>query len=1146
MLPRPKNKPDPCHCQRLTLLREKLMTITIAPNRMTALASAPSARTTSSSRTRKANAASVTSTTGVTSSAAVAVDGITSTDAFDGGKSSLAEGRASSLAPSHHARSQRREQAQRSHPQRIEAASGPAPQPPLVMASSSAELADAAQPSQAVVSQHTAAQDLLAATVSEQAARVDGLAPLDQGVPQLLSSAPAAAASASSATVTPGPQPILPALPSLTPAVAATPSQSVPCPPSTPATPCPSPTPYQAPCWSTDLVPLAEAFPPDVKITLSDCVPVPVSSLVPSKDVPGFASVPVPKPAPAVTPVVPPEPAPISAPVPAVAPAVSLAVTPASSPVSAPPVAAPSLYVAPLAAVYVPAPEEPAIPDSNFRSLRDDDNAFHLNGGRTINFAPNQIKALNSQPGCLIGTDGNDLLDPNLGTSNSSVNAQAGPFRRLAGGGGDDVINGSKGDDILWGGDGKDLLWGKEGDDQLYGENGDDQLIGGDGNDLLSGGAGADRIFAGLGNDRIWGGDGDDELYGNDLRAGVTKGLEPGQTDDDQIVGGAGNDSISGGLGNDQLWGGIGNDSLYGDEGDDKLYGDEGNDRLYGGAGNDVLQGGDGDDVLYGDYMRAYAAATNDIGGDDLIYGGAGNDSLYGSVGNDLLDGGSGNDYLEGGKGDDTYLVDCSGDTVAENANEGHDTVIASCSLTLATHVEDLHLAEGGNFNGSGNTLDNLITGNSQDNLLDGGQGADTMIGGKGNDTYVVDNVGDKVVEQAGEGIDSVQSKISYTLGENLENLSLMDSTSAQAETINGKAALVYGFPHNYDLDYSQGDEVPGYKGTCGETSVANICIMSGLQETEADVVKRAIANGWCRTQASDDASRGGCNQYDQMNLLKSFGLPSDCSYGYDQAKLAGLLKDGRGVLIAVNAGKLWDDPDYVQGGVLNHVVTVTGVACDASSGDVLGFYIADSGRGQAADANRYLSTDDMRKVADAYGANMVYTLDPIKIRNENIDATGNALDNVLTGNRGNNILTGGRGDDTLIGGAGNDTYVFTRGDGRDQIIDNDATRGNQDVLQFKDAKQTNLWFSQVGQDLQIDVLGSSDRVTVKDWYVGGKSGTDHHVERIKTADGSTLYDSDVAQLVQAMASFAPPAALQTEWTSGQTSAGKVLLTVTH
>jgi Ca2+-binding RTX toxin-like protein len=328
---------------------------------------------------------------------------------------------------------------------------------------------------------------------------------------------------------------------------------------------------------------------------------------------------------------------------------------------------------------------------------------------------------------------------------------------------------------------------------------------------------------------------------------------------------------------------------------------------------------------------------------------------------------------------------------------------------------------------------------------------------------------------------------------------------------------------------------------------VANICIMSGLQETEADVVKRAIANGWCRTQGSSDATRGGCNQYDQVNLLKSFGLEADFSNGYDQARLASLLKDGRGVLIAVNAGKLWGDPDDIQGGVLNHVVTVTGVACDADSGNVLGFYIADSGRGQAADASRYLSAEDMRNMADAYGANMVYTRDPIKVRNENTDATGNALDNILTGNRGNNTLTGGAGDDLLIGGAGNDTYVFARGDGRDQINDNDATRGNQDVLQFKDIKQTNLWFSQVGQDLQIDVMGSSDRLTISDWFAGGSSGTDHHVERIRTADGNTLHDTDVAQLVQAMASFAPPASLQTEWSNGQASAsGKVLLTVNH
>jgi hypothetical protein len=47
----------------------------------------------------------------------------------------------------------------------------------------------------------------------------------------------------------------------------------------------------------------------------------------------------------------------------------------------------------------------------------------------------------------------------------------------------------------------------------------------------------------------------------------------------------------------------------------------------------------------------------------------------------------------------------------------------------------------------------------------------------------------------------------------------------------------------------------------------------------------------------------------------------------------------------------------------------------------------------------------------------------------------------------------------------------------------------------------------------------------VKDWY----SGAANHVEQFKTTDGGkTLLDSNVQNLVNAMAAFAPPAAGQT------------------
>ena len=71
-----------------------------------------------------------------------------------------------------------------------------------------------------------------------------------------------------------------------------------------------------------------------------------------------------------------------------------------------------------------------------------------------------------------------------------------------------------------------------------------------------------------------------------------------------------------------------------------------------------------------------------------------------------------------------------------------------------------------------------VMFGGDGNDTLNGGAGADTLIGGTGNDTYVVDNAGDVITEALNEGTDTVQTSVSYTLGANVENLTLTGSAN--------------------------------------------------------------------------------------------------------------------------------------------------------------------------------------------------------------------------------------------------------------------------------------------------------------------------------------------------------------------------------
>lgn len=155
-------------------------------------------------------------------------------------------------------------------------------------------------------------------------------------------------------------------------------------------------------------------------------------------------------------------------------------------------------------------------------------------------------------------------------------------------------------------------------------------------------------------------------------------------------------------------------------------------------------------------------------------------------------------------------------------------------------------------------------------------------------------------------------------------------------------------------------------------------------------------------------------------------------------------------------------------------------------------------------------------------------------INQENLTLTGTAAVNG-TGNALNNVLVGNLAANILAGGAGNDTYVLGRGAGSDTVQENDATAANTDIVKFSSSVAADqVWFRQVNNDLEASIIGTSDKFLISNWYLGAQ----YQVEQFKTTDGNkTLLASQVQNLVNAMASFSPPAAGQTTLPTAQANA---------
>ena len=128
---------------------------------------------------------------------------------------------------------------------------------------------------------------------------------------------------------------------------------------------------------------------------------------------------------------------------------------------------------------------------------------------------------------------------------------------------------------------------------------------------------------------------------------------------------------------------------------------------------------------------------------------------------------------MEGGRGNDTYVVDTPGDTITELPKGGVDTVLSAFSFTLPDQVENLTLSGTGAADGAGNELANILVGNDAANRLDGGAGKDLLLGGAGNDHLESGGGKDKLDGGAGDDELFAGSRSSLTGGADADSFVL-------------------------------------------------------------------------------------------------------------------------------------------------------------------------------------------------------------------------------------------------------------------------------------------------------------------------------------------------------------------------------------
>ena len=504
-------------------------------------------------------------------------------------------------------------------------------------------------------------------------------------------------------------------------------------------------------------------------------------------------------------------------------------------------------------------------------------------------------------------------------------------------------------------------------------------------------------------------------------------------------------------------------DMAAGSNDSDTLNGANGDDNLYGFNGNDTLIGADGYDALYGGK------------GDDLLQGGSYADTLVG---------GEGNDDLQGEKGRDVYHI---------HSGDGHDTILDWDATQAASGVVDrVVFGEGIEpnkiaFTQAGNNL--LITLSESQSV--------TVLG-----YFVVKEDGSLPV---------TVREFEFADGTVWRDAEI---TQAMTYSASDGADKIIGFDFIGDTIYGGfGDDALIGRGgddlLVGGSGYDTLIGGEGNDTLQGGSYADTLIGG-----AGDDILQGnkGRDIY-QIGLGDGHDVITD--WNPDQAKtgVVDTIEFDEGISPAdLSASRVGDDL----------LLTIS----EEQSIRVEGFFFITNEGVAAVTARRFTFADGTEWNTDDINTSIAYGATEGNDVINGSDTQGDFINaglgsDEVNGLAGDDVLNGGNDDgaaDQLAGGAGSDTYRFVGDFGTDVVNNGDASVDTTDSIEFATASITDLWFSQLGDDLVVTQAGTANTVTLTDWYVADENQVDQF-----EAEDAVLTNNMIEQLVSAMASYDVP-----------------------